>query len=143
MRFVLRRLGFFALTLWVALTLNFLLPRMMPGDPALAIIASHKGGVSPQALKALDAEFGLNRHQSMASQYAQYLRDVSTGHFGVSLTTFPGASVARVVLDAIPWTLGLVGDHDGARLHTRHRDRHPRGAGAAAAGWTASCRRSS
>ncbi|HUJ07354.1 MAG TPA: ABC transporter permease [Streptosporangiaceae bacterium] len=109
MRFVLRRLGFFALTLWVALTLNFLLPRMMPGNPALAIIASHKGGVSPQALKALDAEFGLNRHQSMASQYAQYLRDVSTGHFGVSLTTYPGASVARIVLDAIPWTLGLVG----------------------------------
>src|SRR6266851_7046648 len=63
MRFVLRRLGFFALTLWVALTLNFLLPRLMPGNPALAVIGQYKGGVSPQALKALEAEFGLNTHQ--------------------------------------------------------------------------------
>jgi peptide/nickel transport system permease protein len=109
MRFILRRLGFFVLTLWVALTLNFMLPRMMPGNPALAVIASHKGGVSPAALKALDAEFGLNKHQSIGVQYGDYLKDVATGHFGVSLTTYPGASVARVVLDAIPWTLGLVG----------------------------------
>ena len=58
MRFVLRRLGFFVLTLWAALTLNFFLPRMMPGNPALAILGKFKGGVSPQALKALDVEFG-------------------------------------------------------------------------------------
>ena len=38
MRFVLRRLGFFLLTLWAALTLNFFLPRLMPGNPALAMI---------------------------------------------------------------------------------------------------------
>ena len=60
MRFVLRRSGFFLLTLWVALTLNFLLPRLMPGNPALAAIANHKGVLSPQALKALEAQFGLN-----------------------------------------------------------------------------------
>ena len=51
MRFALRRLAFFALTLWVALTLNFLLPRLMPGNPAVAMIAKFKGGVSPEALK--------------------------------------------------------------------------------------------
>jgi peptide/nickel transport system permease protein len=109
MRFVLRRLGFFVLTLWVALTLNFLLPRMMPGNPALAVIGNHKGGVSPQALKALSAEFGLNSHQSLFSQYWTYLGDVATGRFGESLTYLPGNSVARIVLDAVPWTLGLVG----------------------------------
>jgi peptide/nickel transport system permease protein len=109
MRFVLRRTGFFLLTLWVALTLNFLLPRLMPGDPALAVISRFKGGVTPQALKALDAEFGLNSHQSLLSQYGQYLGDVATGKWGVSLTTEPGNSVARMVLDALPWTLGLVG----------------------------------
>ena len=48
MRYVLRRLGFFALTLWVALTLNFALPRLMPGNPALAILGKFRGGVSPQ-----------------------------------------------------------------------------------------------
>ena len=109
MRFVLRRTGFFLLTLWVALTLNFLLPRMMPGNPALAVIGRFKGGITPQALKALDAEFGLNSHQSLLSQYGQYLGDVATGKWGVSLTTEPGNSVARMVLDALPWTLGLVG----------------------------------
>ena len=65
MRFVLRRLGFFVLTLWVALTLNFLLPRLMPGNPALAMMAKSKGAVSPQALKALEAQFGLDTHQSL------------------------------------------------------------------------------
>ena len=47
MRFVLRRLGFFLLTLWVALTLNFLLPRMMPGNPALAVMAQPQGRGQP------------------------------------------------------------------------------------------------
>jgi peptide/nickel transport system permease protein len=109
MRFVGRRLGFFLLTLWVALTLNFLLPRMMPGNPALAAIANHKGVISPQALKALEAQFGLNEHQNLLAQYFRYLGNTATGNWGESLTTQPGNSVARMVADAIPWTLGLVG----------------------------------
>src|SRR6266700_4264850 len=109
MRFVLRRLGFFALTLWVALTLNFLLPRMMPGNPALAVIGKFKGGISPQAVKVLEAQFGVGTHQSLVSQYVSYLGNVAAFKFGSSLTTQPGASVGRIVLDAIPWTLGLVG----------------------------------
>jgi peptide/nickel transport system permease protein len=109
MRFVLRRLGFFLLTLWVALTLNFVLPRMMPGNPALAIIGKFKGGISPQAVKVLEAQFGVGSHQNLVVQYFSYLGNVFTGKFGTSLTTEPGASVGRVVLDAIPWTLGLVG----------------------------------
>ena len=109
MRFVLRRSGFFLLTLWVALTLNFLLPRLMPGNPALAAIANHKGVLSPQALKALEAQFGLNEHQNLLAQYFKYLGNTATGNWGESLTTQPGNSVAHIVLDAIPWTLGLVG----------------------------------
>src|SRR6266567_1669027 len=109
MRFVLRRLGFFALTLWVALTLNFLLPRLMPGNPALAVIAGHKGGVSPQTLKVLEAQFGLGEHHSLVSQYFSYLGNVATFKFGTSLTYLPGTSVAAIVRGAIPWTLGLVG----------------------------------
>jgi peptide/nickel transport system permease protein len=108
MRFVLRRLGFFVLTLWAALTLNFALPRMMPGNPALAIVARSRGAISPAALKVLEAQFGIG-HQNILAQYGRYLADVATGNFGVSLTTYPGASVAQVVLHAIPWTLGLVG----------------------------------
>jgi peptide/nickel transport system permease protein len=109
MRFVARRLGFFLLTLWVALTLNFALPRLMPGNPALAIIGKFRGGISPQAVKVLEAQFGINTHQNIVFQYLSYLGNVATLKFGTSLTTQPGASVGRIVLDAIPWTLGLVG----------------------------------
>jgi peptide/nickel transport system permease protein len=108
MRFVLRRLGFFLLTLWAALTLNFFLPRMMPGNPALAAIGNHRGALNPQALKVLEAQFGVG-HQNLVSEYFGYLGNVATFKFGVSLTTEPGVSVGRIVLDAIPWTLGLVG----------------------------------
>ena len=109
MRFVLRRLGFFVLTLWVALTLNFVLPRLMPGNPALAIIGKFKSGISPQAVKVLEAQFGVGTHQNVVAQYFAYLGNVATLRFGTSLTYQPGASVGRIVLDAIPWTLGLVG----------------------------------
>jgi peptide/nickel transport system permease protein len=108
MRFALRRLGFFALTLWAALTLNFFLPRLMPGNPAFAMMAKFRGPVNPQAYKALAVAFGLNNHQSLLSQYVTYLGDVATGKFGTSLYFYP-QSVGRVVLNAIPWTLGLVG----------------------------------
>jgi len=108
MRFVLRRLGFFVLTLWAALTLNFFLPRLMPGNPALAAIGNHRGSLDPAALKVMEAQFGIG-HQNIVSQYLSYLGDVATFKFGSSLTTQPGVSVGRIVLDAVPWTLGLVG----------------------------------
>jgi peptide/nickel transport system permease protein len=109
MRFVLRRLGFFVLTLWVALTLNFLLPRLMPGNPANAIIAKFRGGISPQAVKVIEAQFGVGTHQNVFAQYFTYLHNVATFNFGSSLTTLPGESVGHAVLHALPWTLGLVG----------------------------------
>jgi peptide/nickel transport system permease protein len=108
MRFALRRLAFFALTLWAALTLNFMLPRLMPGNPAVAMISKFKGGVSPQALKALEIQFGVNTHKSIISQYFAYLGNVATGRFGTSLSEYP-ASVSHIVFGALPWTLGLVG----------------------------------
>jgi len=108
MRFALRRLGFFLLTLWAALTLNFLLPRMMPGNPAIAMMAKFHGRLTGQALKALEVIFGVNSHQSLASQYVQYLGDIMTGRFGTSLFFFP-EPVSQVILNAVPWTLGLVG----------------------------------
>jgi peptide/nickel transport system permease protein len=108
MRFALRRAGFFLLTLWVALTLNFLLPRLMPGDPALAMISRFHGQLGPGTLKALDLLFGLNTHKSLPEQYVDYLHQIFTGNFGVSLGFYP-ESVGSVIGGAIWWTLGLVG----------------------------------
>jgi peptide/nickel transport system permease protein len=108
MRFAVRRLGFFLLTLWAAVTLNFILPRMMPGNPAVAMIAKFKGGVSPQALKALEEQFGVFTHQSLVSQYFAYLGNMATGKFGVSTSEYP-TTVWSLVSSSIWWTLGLVG----------------------------------
>jgi peptide/nickel transport system permease protein len=108
MRFIIRRLGFFVVTLWAALTVNFFLPRRMPGNPATAMMARFHGRLSGQALRALEVAFGVNTQQSLLVQYVTYLRDCFTGQFGRSLTFFPD-SVAQVVFQALPWTLGLVG----------------------------------
>lgn len=108
MRFALRRLGFFLLTLWAAVTLNFFLPRLMPGNPALAMMAKFHGRLSGQALNALEVIFGVGTHQSLLAQYLHYLGDIVTGNFGTSLFFFP-EPVSQVVRGAIPWTLGLVG----------------------------------
>jgi peptide/nickel transport system permease protein len=108
MRFVLRRLGFFVVTLWAAVTLNFLIPRLMPGNAAIAMMARYKGHVNPQALHALQIAFGVNNHQSLLSAYFTYLGNIARGHFGISLTFFPD-TVTHQVLQALPWTLALVG----------------------------------
>ncbi|HYK29418.1 MAG TPA: ABC transporter permease [Streptosporangiaceae bacterium] len=108
MRYALRRVGFFVLTLWTCVTLNFLLPRMMPGNPAIAMLARFHGRLNPASLKAIEIAFGVNTHQSLWSQYVSYLHDLLTLNFGTSITFFP-ASVSSVIKSAIPYTLGLVG----------------------------------
>jgi len=107
-RYLLRRLGFFVITLWAALTINFFIPRLMPGNPAIAMMARYKGRINPEALKALEVAFGVNNQQNLFVQYLDYLRNTATGHFGISLTFYP-VSVSTVIRQAMPWTLGLVG----------------------------------
>jgi len=108
MRFVLRRLGFFVVTLWAAVTLNFLIPRLMPGNAAIAMMGRYKGRLNPQALHALEIAFGVHAHQSLVSAYFTYLGNIARGHFGTSLTFFPD-TVTHQVQQALPWTLALVG----------------------------------
>jgi peptide/nickel transport system permease protein len=107
-RFVLRRLGFFVVTLWAAITANFVIPRLMPGDPAEAMMSRYHGHINPQALHALEVAFGVKTHQSLLSEYFGYLGNVFRGRFGVSLTFFPDP-VMHDILQALPWTLVLVG----------------------------------
>ena len=108
MRFVVRRIGFFVVTLWAAMTTNFLIPRLMPGNAALAMMSRYRGHMNPSALHAIEIAFGVNNHQSLLSAYFTYLGNIARGRFGVSLTFFPDA-VMHDVLQALPWTLALVG----------------------------------
>jgi peptide/nickel transport system permease protein len=107
-RFVLRRLGFFVVTLWAAITLNFFIPRLMPGNAAEAMMSRFHGHINPQSLHALEVAFGVKAHQSLVGQYFSYLGNTFRGRFGISLTFFPDP-VMKDVLQALPWTLVLVG----------------------------------
>jgi peptide/nickel transport system permease protein len=106
-RYLLRRLGFFVLTLWAALTINFLIPRLMPGSPATAILARFHGRLTPSALHAIEVALGINDQQSVWSQYVDYIGNTLTLNFGISIQSFE--PVSQVVAAAIPWTLTLVG----------------------------------
>lgn len=108
MKYVLRRLGFFVVTLWAAISLNFLIPRLMPGSPITAMMGQYRGRVNPAAMKALEVAFGVDTHQSAISAYFEYFANIFRGRFGISLTFFPD-TVAHEVLQALPWTIGLVG----------------------------------
>src|SRR5919202_1245922 len=108
MRFLLHRLGFFVLTLWAAITVNFFIPRLMPGDPASARMSRFHGRLNPAAIHAMEVAFGVDTSGSVWSQYVTYLHNTLTGNFGTSLTYFP-LSVGSEIAQALPWTLGLIG----------------------------------
>ena len=105
MRYLTRRLGLFLVTLLAALTVNFAIPRVMPGNEATAVLGTFRG-VNPAALHALEIQFGVNVHQSLLASYFEYLRNCFTGQFGV---TAQGVPVMSEIMSKLPWTLGLVG----------------------------------
>ena len=105
MRYLARRAALFLVTLLAALTVNFVIPRVMPGNEAQAVLATFRN-VNPAALHALELEFGVNVHQNVFVSYAEYLKNCLTGHFGV---TAQGVSVMSEITSKLPWTLGLVG----------------------------------
>jgi peptide/nickel transport system permease protein len=110
MRYILTRIGLFLLTLWAAVTLNFILPRLMPGSPldaALGKLAASGQQVTQAQVRALQAELG-SPHGSIFSQYWDYLGNMVTLNFGRSATD-PTRSVGASILRALPWTLILVG----------------------------------
>lgn len=106
MRFFLQRLGFYVFTAWAAITINFLVPRLVPGDPVQALISKNQGMLSTNAMKSLYVLFGLNKHQSMWTQYIDYWKQLFHGDLGVSFTYFP-TSVASILKTSLPWTIGL------------------------------------
>lgn len=107
MRYILNRLGFFLVSLWAAITINFVLPRMMPGNPAEAMFAKFQGQLQPAALKALELQFGFN-NKPLLAQYWDYIKGLVTFHWGLSFTYYP-TPVSTVIRNSLPWTIGLVG----------------------------------
>lgn len=110
MRYFLRRAGFFVATLWAAITLNFLIPRLQPGDPAEAIVRKLVGrnaSIDPAQLHSVRLMLGVS-DKNLFQQYLDYLGAIVRGDFGVSFTYFP-YKVTDVIAQAMPWTIVLVG----------------------------------
>ncbi|HKV85650.1 MAG TPA: ABC transporter permease [Ktedonobacterales bacterium] len=108
MRHLIRRVILYLVALWASVTLNFLIPRLSPGDPAQALLARRQrnGGLSPAALHALEIQYGATK-DPILTQYGQYVSNLLHANLG---TSFANAEpVSHVIARDLPWTLALVG----------------------------------
>ncbi|WP_440102981.1 ABC transporter permease [Glutamicibacter mishrai] len=105
MSFLLRRLGFYLLAFWASITLNFLLPRLMPGDPVTRMLSRSQQRLEPQQVEALRTLMGVDGGP-IIPEYFAYLGRILTGDFGMSISRFP-TPVSEVIASQLPWTLLL------------------------------------
>jgi len=95
----------FLATLWVILSINFLIPRLMPGDPTLFLLGGDIETADPAVVETLRARYGLNH--SLSTQYLLYWQNLLRGDLGYSLQR--RQPVADVIAGKLPWTLLLGG----------------------------------
>jgi len=109
-RHVIRRLLFYVCAVWVAITLDFFIPRLAPGDPVAALVGrmSTKGYVTPEMQQTLSALFGLNTHDPLWLQYFKYFGSLLHGNLGNSIEYFP-TPVTQIIGQDIGWSIMLGG----------------------------------
>ncbi len=110
MRHVLRRISFYVFAVWIAVTLDFFIPRLAPGDPVAAIVGkmSTKGYVTPAMKQTLSAMFGLDSPDPLWVQYFKYLGNLLHGNLGNSIQYFP-TPVLSIIGQDIGWSVMLGG----------------------------------
>src|SRR5580765_4179626 len=110
MRWFARRLIFYVFAIWVALTINFLLPRLMPGDP-LAGLMQHMTpaqlAANPGVMNTYEALLG-GSHHSIWQDYVTYLGRIAHFNFGISTSNYP-TPVSEVIGRTLPYSIFLVG----------------------------------
>jgi peptide/nickel transport system permease protein len=110
--YVLRRFGVMLLIFFLAVTINFVLPRLMPGDPVeqqLNQLISSAGGQLGDVramVESYRARFGLD--QPVWRQYLDYWAQVLRLDLGFSLANYP-ERVSATLLASLPWTIALLG----------------------------------
>jgi len=106
-----RKLGFYLVALWAALTLNFLIPRLMPGNPVDVLLAKlqQRGGIVDAATRrSYELLLGGGTDDPLWVQYGNYLVNLAKGDLGIAVSVFP-TPVSEVIGQALPWTIALVG----------------------------------
>src|ERR671938_782837 len=110
MRWFARRLAFYVFAIWVALTINFLLPRLMPGSPIGGLIqhlTPSQVSTKPGIIQTYEALLG-GGHHSIWADYVTYLHRISHFDFGISTSNYP-TPVSEVVGRTLPYSMFLVG----------------------------------
>jgi peptide/nickel transport system permease protein len=109
-RYLARKIGWTLIVFVVALVLNFLLPRLIPGNPVDAIVGQMAagGGTGGEQLQQVHEhfmqEFGLDK--PLWQQFFVYVGHVLTGDFGTSFGQYP-ASVNTLIANALPWSVAI------------------------------------
>ena len=107
MGFFLRRLGFYFIALLFAATLNFIIPRAMPGDPVTMMFANSTVVVTPERIAAMKALLGFV-DGPIYEQFFMYIKSVLSWDLGTSVQFYP-LSVNTVLGNAVGWSLFLAG----------------------------------
>ncbi|MEO1018665.1 MAG: ABC transporter permease, partial [Pseudomonadota bacterium] len=109
---ILKRLGLLVLVIWLAASLNFILPRLTDRNPIEEVIAQAMGesggtlqGIE-QIVEAYEARFGMD--QPLWKQYFYSIWDALRFDLGISISFFP-EKVSTLVLEALPWSIALMG----------------------------------
>ncbi|WP_197376736.1 ABC transporter permease [Mycolicibacterium baixiangningiae] len=102
---LLRRAGQYVLVLWAAVTLNFALPHLAPGDPVVYLYGGADQSLDEASLAQIRASYGLDR--SILEQYVSFWSGLLHGDLGMSVQH--NRSVVEVLADKLPWTMALVG----------------------------------
>jgi peptide/nickel transport system permease protein len=97
-------------TVVISVTVVFVAPRLVPGDPLGGVLAQMASMGGSRGNEALVEEYRqrLGLDKSLGAQYVSYLRELAKGNLGYSITNFP-SRVWTLLADAIPWTVGLLG----------------------------------
>ena len=109
--YLVKRLAQLLLIVFIAVSVNFIIPRLLPGDPVETALARLQSSgmaqtVDVQAVaKAYRAKYGLD--QPLLHQYVKYWQDLLRLDLGVSFTNFP-ETVSAKIANALPWTVGLL-----------------------------------
>lgn len=108
-KYVTKKVAWYSLTLFIAILLNFLLPRLIDGNPVDALVAHMAKGIkNTDVLKRMYEEyyrnFGLDK--PLWQQFIIYAGNVFKGDLGVSFGLFP-RTVNSILASAVPWTIAL------------------------------------
>ena len=111
-RYLIPRLFQYVLIIWLGVTIVFLIPRLTPNDPVMAMIGQMRArgstlepGAMDGIIRALTEMYGLQG--SWFDQYVAFWGRLFRGDFGVSFFNYP-MRVNQLIATALPWTLGLL-----------------------------------